>query len=1132
MGKLKEKAVSGIMLTLLLMSMLSVAFGVKSKATDPVITHVGDLIIDGNETFFIENCTYIQTGNIYVRDNATLILQNAELFLEQSDSYQYNLRVQNNARLFSTNANISSNYYFDQSFSDDSMVNFTDTHWKHFTWTYGDGASLTICKSSGLGYMSITTSMFFYNSSAEFILNKKYSSVLVENSSMSFISIEVDSSELTIANLKGGYISSFNTFDNLTVLGGSASNLTVLNSNLNFHFQIYGSNVNVNDCDIDGIEVESSSGVYINNSTLVWGMHLHGMSNTTINHSIIGYIDCGYGNTNVSVYDSLVGVYTPGVYEGFASFFIESTDNTRVVLSKTALGLGIYSSDFKGILIMDDVIVRKDEYYNDARGRATYLTKSHFYLCGNVRFEDSSIGYFTNSEVTRNFNVIVMNETSNPLVDVELKLYDRHNNVVWSGLSNSHGKVNFNLTFTDSNYTETLRLEAVKGTSFSAKNVTFLSETPVIMVLSPPFDTTPPTTPVVTDDGEYTSSTTSLHATWSSSDPESGIAEYQYAIGTSPGDTDVVDWTSAGTATGITHTGLDLLISSTYYFSVKARNGKGLWSAVGASDGITVTTITFDLSPGWESKELFVPILRRSREEPGAMMLGALNRRDMWYLVKIYKKMPDKTWMEIIPDEFLKGLGPYLGPWSERAFLYTSQMGNEIKIQVWNDMNDATLMALWGLDFVTRALTGVRIPPKLLEVDWQTLKSKLNDFYNDVVKPVKDQLLSKAWKSALIEICKAILKAPQLYSSILIDLGFEPSVAAGIIVKIGKFVEGALRLFAFFVNIPTWKDLLENLNKEPFMEDVIFTAKYKVPPAIPDIRVTESLTILQKEPYYVGQTIDAQFTVINKGTAPMTFNVLTVGGRGPQGEADVRDFTFRTDITLNPGGSYNYEGEVKLLDNGTWHFFIAYQTPDGNWEASVPTEAGITNTVDIFVNPIPEKWLAAELGSPGELRVYDSQGRVTGLVNGEEKNEIPYSAYYDNIVVILAPTDSCNYDVVGTGDGSYSLMIINGTVQEIATFNATDIPTSANGIHRYTVDWAALARGEKGVTIRIDSNGDGVFEKTFTSDNELTRDEFMYQVRPVEAFPMWILGVAVVAIAIATASTVVFWRKRKHPPTK
>ena len=101
-------------------------------------------------------------------------------------------------------------------------------------------------------------------------------------------------------------------------------------------------------------------------------------------------------------------------------------------------------------------------------------------------------------------------------------------------------------------------------------------------------DTTPPTVPTVTDDGTYTTSTTQLHATWTaSSDPESGVAEYQYAIGTTVGGTDVLSWASAGIATEITKTGLNLTNGAKYYISVKAKNGAGVWSIAGNSDGIT-----------------------------------------------------------------------------------------------------------------------------------------------------------------------------------------------------------------------------------------------------------------------------------------------------------------------------------------------------------------------------------------------------------------------------------------------------------------------------------------------------------------------------------------------------------------
>jgi ABC-type transport system substrate-binding protein len=138
------------------------------------------------------------------------------------------------------------------------------------------------------------------------------------------------------------------------------------------------------------------------------------------------------------------------------------------------------------------------------------------------------------------------------------------------------------------------------------------------------------------------------------------------------------------------------------------------------------------------------------------------------------------------------------------------------------------------------------------------------------------------------------------------------------------------------------------------------------------------------------------------------------------------------------------------------------------------------------------------LFSPGELRVYDSQNRVTGLIYGHPSEEIPDSLYDDeiNIIIIFNATDTYRYEVVGTDKGSYGLEISSIANGSVTTFNATDIPTSTNATHQYTIDWDVLSQGEEGVTVQVDSDGDGVFEHTFTSDSELTHDEFIQQTTP------------------------------------
>jgi titin len=103
-------------------------------------------------------------------------------------------------------------------------------------------------------------------------------------------------------------------------------------------------------------------------------------------------------------------------------------------------------------------------------------------------------------------------------------------------------------------------------------------------------DSTPPTTPVVTDQGTYTTNTRQLWVSISSSDPESGIVEYQYAVleGSISG-TIIKPWTSLGNRVNILlASGLSLGEGKRYFIGVKTRNGAGMWSSPGYSDGVTV----------------------------------------------------------------------------------------------------------------------------------------------------------------------------------------------------------------------------------------------------------------------------------------------------------------------------------------------------------------------------------------------------------------------------------------------------------------------------------------------------------------------------------------------------------------
>jgi hypothetical protein len=170
---------------------------------------------------------------------------------------------------------------------------------------------------------------------------------------------------------------------------------------------------------------------------------------------------------------------------------------------------------------------------------------------------------------------------------------------------------------------------------------------------------------------------------------------------------------------------------------------------------------------------------------------------------------------------------------------------------------------------------------------------------------------------------------------------------------------------------------------------------------------------------------------------------------------------------------------------------------------------------------------------PVEVQVYDSQGKVTGVINHQVKHEIPMSFYNNGTVVIFFPDESYSYKIVGKDTGSYNLEITSVTNGNLTTITANNIPTSANASHQYTINNDALSNGEEGiVTVQIDSDNDGTFEKSFVAGSNLTKDEFMVHVVPADAVPTFIVAVASVVIAITSIAIIFVLRKRKQRDRK
>jgi len=125
-------------------------------------------------------------------------------------------------------------------------------------------------------------------------------------------------------------------------------------------------------------------------------------------------------------------------------------------------------------------------------------------------------------------------------------------------------------------------------------------------------DNKPPTVTSITVPRYIKRTATSLDyltAQWTGTDAESGIALYAYAIGTSPGATDIVNWVSAdaGTSAMCYYAGA-LDHDYTYYWSVKAKDQAGNWSAPIVSQGSIYVTVYTSLAKAMNNPD-YTPVI-------------------------------------------------------------------------------------------------------------------------------------------------------------------------------------------------------------------------------------------------------------------------------------------------------------------------------------------------------------------------------------------------------------------------------------------------------------------------------------------------------------------------------------------
>ena len=102
----------------------------------------------------------------------------------------------------------------------------------------------------------------------------------------------------------------------------------------------------------------------------------------------------------------------------------------------------------------------------------------------------------------------------------------------------------------------------------------------------------------------YTATSSQVDANWSADDVNSGVAEYEFAIGTTQFSDNIHEWTTNGTAELVTAVSPNLAVDEWYYFSLRAINGAGLIDSL-SSNGFRILVNTI----GLENNSIVLPLL-------------------------------------------------------------------------------------------------------------------------------------------------------------------------------------------------------------------------------------------------------------------------------------------------------------------------------------------------------------------------------------------------------------------------------------------------------------------------------------------------------------------------------------------
>lgn len=460
---------------------------VKSEPTEDVkeiIHHKGDLIVEGGETYVIENVTFFISGNIIVKDEAQLIVKNSCILVNTSYKNEYWVYVYDNALFKAENSLLKEPFLQELMLEVEGRLILENTT---SYWRVGSerGSSITV-----------------NNSYLRALYWTSMSKVNLIRSRLWFICIRLGNSHNKEMEISGLYENRnrsclyFNSKEDFLKLEDTFVK--------QWHFELsseYDKHLVIKNSEVAGFWAEFPNEVNISDITSYypyyykeWNIHnnVHGsipwnltLINTTITDKWkLIFFDKAYvknSEAQFNLFGKSVVIArncTVMFLDARASIYAKFID-TLFVQDVNFLYMPQLISTFMPEETAGRFVV---EFENSVITAPIFMAARKCIVKGNITFSiPLSEVHFCSGTWVREYPLILMDEDGNLVPNASASLVDLEGNLVWSGATNRNGFALFNITFTKANYTRELVLKTkIQNKSFS-KKIDFITDTPIII---------------------------------------------------------------------------------------------------------------------------------------------------------------------------------------------------------------------------------------------------------------------------------------------------------------------------------------------------------------------------------------------------------------------------------------------------------------------------------------------------------------------------------------------------------------------------------------------------------------------------------------------------------------------------